>query len=1039
MTSETNARNLTTTRQYDFTGRFIQSTRPDNSTRQATNMQTVGLVDPASGFGTAANPAPFVRPDAAISTFTDGNGHVQTFETDGFGKLTRMTDANGLTTITDRDADGNPIRTVRPDGSEILRTFDANGNLLTVTEGFNGAVTSTTHDPTFNLLTSITDPRGNTTTFTRDAKGNVIQMTNDLGHITSLAYNSQGLVTQMTEPNGLVMTYTYSAADLLATLTETPPPGGGLTRTTTFAYDAAGQITQLVTPDGITLAADYDPSGRLIRITDNLNQKIEYAYDGEGNRIRTDIKDPDGTLATTVQETFDNLNRLLTVAQPHVPGTDSIAQLQYDNSGNATGQTDPNGNVSSGSYDLGDRLAQNTDAASGSTAYVYDDNGNITQVSAPNGAITTYTFDASSRRLTEASPDRGNLTYSYDLADNLVSTTDARGITATFSYDDLNRVTSVVYPDATENVAFVYDSCPFGIGRICNRTDESGSYDFMYDVYGNFTQVDYTTLGVTHTTTYQYDAEHRVISMTLPSGRTVTYQRDGLGRISGIDADISGINTTLVSNITYRADSLVTARQYGNGIAETRIYDQQRRLTQQTIGTADSVLFSYDANSSVLSRDTQTNTHTYGYDVLDRLEAETNDGATIDYTYDPNYNRLTKDDGVQVTQYTYGAGSNQLVGIDAAPLSYDLAGNLTDNGQGQTYVHNDANRLSQLFDNAVLTATYVYNAPGQRMHKTTSAGTTVFHYDLAGRLIGETRDDGTPLRDYVWQDYSAIAQIEGDAVVDTLTYLHPDQLGTPRLGTDLVGNVVWRWEGTVFGDTHPIETPATVNLRFPGQYADVESGLYYNWNRYYDPNTGRYITSDSVGLLSGLNSYAYGFNNPTLYSDPWGLWSFPAHRYIIGELARRNGWSSSQAFQVFLGTVFADTFLFWSNHAHSMRDSETSMEELCREMPKFIELWRREYLRRLESPLRGTLLGGPFFALGLALHAVMDHYSPPHYPVRPYDPSDSHRHGMGPRSEETLEDLLNRPDLLNTILEDMERVLRGEPPELPGCECNGDS
>ena len=490
MTSETNARNLTTTRQYDFTGRFIQSTRPDGSTRQATNMQTVGLVDPASGLGTSANPAPFVRPDAAISTFTDGNGHVQTFETDGFGKVTRMTDANGLTTITDRDADGNPIRTVRPDGSEILRTFDANGNLLTVTEGFNGAVTSTTHDPTFNLLTSITDPRGNTTTLTRDANGNVIQTTNDLGHVTTLAYNAQGLATQNTDPNGLVMTYTYSAADLLATLTETPPPGGGLTRTTTFTYDAAGKITQIITPDAITLTLNYDPNGRLIRITDNLNQKIEYAHDEEGNRIRTDIKDPDGTLATTVQETFDNLDRLLTVAQPHVPGTDSITQLQYDNSGNATGQTDPNGNVSSSSYDPGDRLAQNTDAASGSTAYVHDDNGNITQVSAPNGAITTYAFDALSRRLTEASPDRGNLTYSYDLADNLVSTTDGRGITATFSYDDLNRVTSIAYPDTSENVALVYDSCPFGIGRICNRTDESGSYDFMYDVYGNVTQVD---------------------------------------------------------------------------------------------------------------------------------------------------------------------------------------------------------------------------------------------------------------------------------------------------------------------------------------------------------------------------------------------------------------------------------------------------------------------------------------------------------------------------------------------------------------------
>ena len=483
MTSETNARNLTTTRQHDFTGRFIQSTLPDGSTRQATNMQTVGLVDPSSGLGTAANPSPFVRPNAAISTYTDGNGHVKTFETDGFGKVTRMTDANGLTTITDRDADGNPIRTVRPDGSEILRTFDGNGNLLTVTEVFNGAVTTNTYDPTFNLLTSATDPRGNTTTFTRDANGNLTQKTNDLGHVTTMAYNAQGLVTQMTAPNGLVMTYTYSAADLLATLTETPPPGGVLTRTTTFTYDAAGQTTQIITPGAITLTLDYDSNGRLIRITDHLNQKIEYAYDGKGNRIRSDIKDPDGTLATTVQETFDNLDRLLTVAQPHVPGTDSITQFQYDNAGNPTGQTDPNGNLSSSSYDPGDRLIQLTDAAAGSTVYVYDDNDNITQVTAPNGAITTSTYDALSRRITEASPDRGNLAFSYDLANNRSSVTDARGITATFTYDDLNRVTSATYPDTSENVAVVYDSCTFGKGRLCTSTDESGTYDFTYDAY----------------------------------------------------------------------------------------------------------------------------------------------------------------------------------------------------------------------------------------------------------------------------------------------------------------------------------------------------------------------------------------------------------------------------------------------------------------------------------------------------------------------------------------------------------------------------
>ena len=386
-------------------------------------------------------------------------------------------------------------------------------------------------------------------------------------------------------------------------------------------------------------------------------------------------------------------------------------------------------------------------------------------------------------------------------------------------------------------------------------------------------------MGVTYTTTYQYDAEHRAIGMTLPSGRTVTYQRDGLRRISGIDAEISGINTNLVSGISYRSDGVVTARQYGNGIAETRVYDQQRRLAQQTIGTADSILLSYDANSNVLSRDTQTDTHSYGYDVLHRLEAETNDGATIDYTYDPDHNRLTKDDGVQVTQYTYGAGGNQLVGIDATVLSYDLAGNLTDNGRGQTYIYNDANRLVQMFDTTLI-ATYVYNRLGQRIHKTTVANTTVYHYDLAGRLIGETADDGTPLKDYVWQDGSPIAQIDGATVADTVTYLHTDHLATPRLGTDLVGNVVWQWEGVVFGETQPIENPTTVNLRFPGQYADAESGLLYNWNRYYDPKTGRYLTTDPIELNNSPNVisdprtqplYAYAANNPLRFTDPNGL------------------------------------------------------------------------------------------------------------------------------------------------------------------------
>lgn len=82
--------------------------------------------------------------------------------------------------------------------------------------------------------------------------------------------------------------------------------------------------------------------------------------------------------------------------------------------------------------------------------------------------------------------------------------------------------------------------------------------------------------------------------------------------------------------------------------------------------------------------------------------------------------------------------------------------------------------------------------------------------------------------------------------------------------------MVWSWEGNAFGDSAPTGT-VTVNLRFPGQYFDAETGFHYNWNRYYDSATGRYITSDPIGLWGGLNTYGYVYQNPIRYIDPFGL------------------------------------------------------------------------------------------------------------------------------------------------------------------------
>ena len=107
---------------------------------------------------------------------------------------------------------------------------------------------------------------------------------------------------------------------------------------------------------------------------------------------------------------------------------------------------------------------------------------------------------------------------------------------------------------------------------------------------------------------------------------------------------------------------------------------------------------------------------------------------------------------------------------------------------------------------------------------------------------------------------------------ETPTYLHTDHLATPRLGTDQAGIPVWRWESPAFGDAPPSQQLGTVNLRFPGQYFDAETGLHQNWHREYDPRIGRYVQSDPVGLMGGSNSYAYVEADPVTYTDEAGAY-----------------------------------------------------------------------------------------------------------------------------------------------------------------------
>ncbi|MDI4498709.1 DUF2778 domain-containing protein [Moraxella nonliquefaciens] len=190
-----------------------------------------------------------------------------------------------------------------------------------------------------------------------------------------------------------------------------------------------------------------------------------------------------------------------------------------------------------------------------------------------------------------------------------------------------------------------------------------------------------------------------------------------------------------------------------------------------------------------------------------------------------------------------------------------------------------------------LIATYQYNHLRQRVSKTvyqkdnqtnqTKEETTQYLWDK-GLLSAEIKDDKV-VRRYIYLDIMPVSVLdygydEKGKLNETKVYsIHTDHIGTPKAISDKDKNIVWQAELDTFGETKDIQAktitdpntntqrPFEFNLRFAGQYFDQESGYHYNYHRYYDPQTGRYLTSDPIGLNGGsLNTYAYA------NSEPWG-------------------------------------------------------------------------------------------------------------------------------------------------------------------------
>lgn len=266
-----------------------------------------------------------------------------------------------------------------------------------------------------------------------------------------------------------------------------------------------------------------------------------------------------------------------------------------------------------------------------------------------------------------------------------------------------------------------------------------------------------------------------------------------------------------------------------------------------------------------------------------------------------------------MTRYVYGEGfapvrveidsgsglekyDNQYATIDSVPQSYDDNGNLLSDGT-RTFTWDSENQLLTADDGAGLTSSYAYDPFGRRVRKTVDGVDTWFIWS-GDRLLEEHDDAGNLANRYIYGEGFAPVRVEIDSGSGLVGYdVYSDHLETPRMLSDGSGVVVWRADYLAFGEaiaeTNPDgdSTDVEFNIRFPGQYYDEETGLHYNRFRYYDPGSGRYVSTDPIGQF-GILASQVGF----FVAD-----SYPASTAMVGAPALGVRFSDVQAWVAQVG------------------------------------------------------------------------------------------------------------------------------------------
>lgn len=833
------------------------------------------------------------------------------------------------------DADSNLLRSTLPDGQQLLFKYDVAGRLIETSNTLLDKVVYTRDKMGDVLKVEITnssdklfyqfeqsfdfagrkyaemDGEGNETTFVNNSRNQTEEITDPLYQDTFQTFDELDRLREIVDPALGVTTIDYDTAGNLASVTDPNQ------NTTFYEYNAYGEVVTQTSPDTGITTYTYDDAGNLLTRTNAAGQVTEYSYDAL-NRL------------TSVNYLFATSENVTYTYDSTANGNYGVGRLTQiiDESGITAYQYGDLGNLSSKTTTL--------DGQAYTTTYQYDLGNNPTEITYPSGLIVSYSYDSQGRvqGVTTEEPNgvpevllsditylpfgpTDGMTYGNGLSNVVAYDQDYRPVTLStgtvvdlsYSYDANGNIVQIDHLNQPVNdQAFDYDE----LNRILNSTGDYGEIDYTYDPVGNRLSRDQVQGSDTKSEVYDYILGSNqlddidVTDNGTASQRSFTYDNNGNPiDITHTDASVYDLNSTY--NAANRLSQVVTATS-----TVDYIYNALGQRTQKIVnenGTITTTFYLYNEAGQLMS------------------EVNNNDQVTRDYIYlsgQPVATLVTSTEVVATDEFYI---INKEVGLKLRPL---------DDSNGSTIIATDGSdnsdwtRYRQVSSSGgyfylqnIQTGQYfrpVSDVDGSQLEQrpTSYNGTRTqwslamadseYHF-LVNRWTGKhIRPDTSMLdgpvvqRPNTWTGNWTRWSLEPTPVVNETTsalyYIHNDHLGTPRALTDQNQNVVWAATYTPFGEANITTETVSNNLRFPGQYHDAETGLHYNYFRYYDPSLGRYLKSDPIGILrdysdpqiqviaqfdlielnkkiTSLNhTYAYVEQNPIIWMDPTGLACF---------------------------------------------------------------------------------------------------------------------------------------------------------------------